>query len=135
MRDGTFDNSSNSAWKTLTVKLVICSVRVSYMHAIALSFVHSLIPQLGTSLARPVIARAQIKVAQENDCGFVSHGCTGKGNDQGRNNVKSTSKANNNKTIVRFELAFYTLQPTIKVIAPWRLQCVYFPSSQASSHC
>ncbi|KAF2870255.1 argininosuccinate synthase [Massariosphaeria phaeospora] len=59
---------------------------------------------LGTSLARPVIARAQIKVAIENNCDSVSHGCTGKGNDQ-----------------VRFELAFYTLQPTIKVIAPWRL--------------
>ncbi|KAH8722935.1 argininosuccinate synthase-like protein [Phaeosphaeriaceae sp. PMI808] len=59
---------------------------------------------LGTSLARPVIARAQIRVAQQEGCGFVSHGCTGKGNDQ-----------------VRFELAFYTLQPSIKVIAPWRL--------------
>lgn len=59
---------------------------------------------LGTSLARPVIARAQIRVAQQEGCDFVSHGCTGKGNDQ-----------------VRFELAFYTLQPTIKVIAPWRL--------------
>lgn len=59
---------------------------------------------LGTSLARPVIARAQIRVAQQENCQFVSHGCTGKGNDQ-----------------VRFELAFYTLQPSIKVIAPWRL--------------
>jgi argininosuccinate synthase len=59
---------------------------------------------LGTSLARPVIARAQIRVAQQEGCDFVSHGCTGKGNDQ-----------------VRFELAFYTLQPSIKVIAPWRL--------------
>lgn len=59
---------------------------------------------LGTSLARPVIARAQIRVAQQEGCQFVSHGCTGKGNDQ-----------------VRFELAFYTLQPSIKVIAPWRL--------------
>ena len=59
---------------------------------------------LGTSLARPVIARAQIRVAQQEGCGFVSHGCTGKGNDQ-----------------VRFELAFYTLQPSIKVIAPWRM--------------
>jgi argininosuccinate synthase len=58
---------------------------------------------LGTSLARPVIARAQIKVAQKEGCVAVSHGCTGKGNDQ-----------------VRFELAFYALQPTIKVIAPWR---------------
>lgn len=59
---------------------------------------------LGTSLARPIIARAQIGVAKETGCQFVSHGCTGKGNDQ-----------------VRFELAFYALQPKIQVIAPWRL--------------
>lgn len=58
---------------------------------------------LGTSLARPVIARAQIRVAQRTGCGCVSHGCTGKGNDQ-----------------VRFELAFHAISPGIKVIAPWR---------------
>ncbi|KAI0472197.1 argininosuccinate synthase [Xylariaceae sp. FL0804] len=58
---------------------------------------------LGTSLARPIIARGQMKAAVENGCQFVSHGCTGKGNDQ-----------------VRFELAFYTINPEIKVIAPWR---------------
>ncbi|KAF2221164.1 argininosuccinate synthase [Elsinoe ampelina] len=63
---------------------------------------------LGTSLARPVIARAQIKVAQAEGCFAVSHGCTGKGNDQ-----------------VRFELAFYALQPTITVIAPWREPVFY----------
>lgn len=50
-----------------------------------------------------MIARAQIAVAQKEGCIAVSHGCTGKGNDQ-----------------VRFELAFYALQPSIKVIAPWR---------------
>ncbi|KXN70730.1 argininosuccinate synthase [Conidiobolus coronatus NRRL 28638] len=60
---------------------------------------------LGTSLARPIIARAQIEVANQENCTHVSHGCTGKGNDQ-----------------VRFELAFYGLQPKIQVIAPWRLQ-------------
>lgn len=64
--------------------------------------------KLGTSLARPVIARAQIAVAQREGCVAVSHGCTGKGNDQ-----------------VRFELAFYALQPNIKVIAPWRLPVFY----------
>ena len=62
----------------------------------------------GTSLARPVIARAQIAVAQAENCVAVSHGCTGKGNDQ-----------------VRFEPAFYALQPSIKVIAPWRLPEFY----------
>ncbi|KAI8164927.1 Argininosuccinate synthase [Colletotrichum sp. SAR 10_86] len=58
---------------------------------------------LGTSLARPIIARGQMRAAVQEGCQFVSHGCTGKGNDQ-----------------VRFELAFYTINPEIKVIAPWR---------------
>jgi len=71
---------------------------------------------LGTSLARPVIARGMISVADREGCDFVSHGCTGKGNDQ-----------------VRFELAFYGLKPDIKVIAPWRLPEFYnrFPGRQA----
>lgn len=59
---------------------------------------------LGTSLARPVIARRQIEIAAREKCAYVSHGCTGKGNDQ-----------------VRFELAYYALKPDIKVIAPWRV--------------
>ncbi|KAI6250476.1 Argininosuccinate synthase [Erysiphe necator] len=63
---------------------------------------------LGTSLARPVIARSQIRVAQKENCFAVAHGCTGKGNDQ-----------------VRFELAYYALEPKIKVIAPWRLPEFY----------
>jgi len=63
---------------------------------------------LGTSLARPVIARGQIAVAQREGCVAVSHGCTGKGNDQ-----------------VRFELAFYALKPDIKVISPWRIPEFY----------
>ncbi|KAG8831416.1 argininosuccinate synthetase [Serendipita sp. 399] len=63
---------------------------------------------LGTSLARPVIARGMMEVAEKEGCDYVSHGCTGKGNDQ-----------------VRFELAFYGLKPDIKVIAPWRLPEFY----------
>ncbi|KAF8892119.1 argininosuccinate synthetase [Infundibulicybe gibba] len=63
---------------------------------------------LGTSLARPVIARGMISVAEREGCDFVSHGCTGKGNDQ-----------------VRFELAFYGLKPDIKVVAPWRIPEFY----------
>jgi len=58
---------------------------------------------LGTSMARPCIARRQVEIAKRENCAYVSHGCTGKGNDQ-----------------VRFELTFYALQPSIKVIAPWR---------------
>jgi len=58
---------------------------------------------LGTSLARPVLAKAQIAIAAKEGATYVSHGSTGKGNDQ-----------------VRFELAYYALNPEIKVIAPWR---------------
>lgn len=58
---------------------------------------------LGTSLARPVIAKRQIEIAQREGADAVAHGATGKGNDQ-----------------VRFELAYYALQPDIKVVAPWR---------------
>ena len=59
---------------------------------------------LGTSLARPLIAKAQIDVAREEGAAYVSHGATGKGNDQ-----------------VRFELGYYGLNPDIKVIAPWKM--------------
>ena len=59
---------------------------------------------LGTSIARPLIAKAQIDVAAKERADAVSHGATGKGNDQ-----------------VRFELTYYALKPAIKVIAPWRL--------------
>lgn len=58
---------------------------------------------LGTSLARPLIAKRQIEIAEQEKAFAVSHGATGKGNDQ-----------------VRFELTFYALSPHIKVIAPWR---------------
>ncbi|KAK7220619.1 hypothetical protein V2G26_008622 [Clonostachys chloroleuca] len=58
---------------------------------------------LGTSLARPILARELVKVAEEFNCEYLSHGCTGKGNDQ-----------------VRFELAWHALAPGIKIIAPWR---------------
>jgi argininosuccinate synthase len=59
---------------------------------------------LGTSLARPVIAREQVRVAAEEGADAVSHGATGKGNDQ-----------------VRFELAYLALNPRLAIIAPWRL--------------
>ncbi len=58
---------------------------------------------LGTSLARPVIAKRQIEIAQQEGADAVAHGATGKGNDQ-----------------VRFELTYYSLKPDIKVVAPWR---------------
>ncbi len=58
---------------------------------------------LGTSIARPLIAKKQIKIAEKVGADAVCHGATGKGNDQ-----------------VRFELAYYALDPTIKIVAPWR---------------
>lgn len=58
---------------------------------------------LGTSIARPLIAKRQIEIAQQTGANAVSHGATGKGNDQ-----------------VRFELGYYALEPSIRVIAPWR---------------
>ncbi len=58
---------------------------------------------LGTSFARPVIAKKQVEIAKQTGCDALSHGCTGKGNDQ-----------------VRFELTFKALAPELPVIAPWR---------------
>ena len=58
---------------------------------------------LGTSIARPLIAKRQIEIAAKTGADAVSHGATGKGNDQ-----------------VRFELGYYALNPNVKVIAPWR---------------
>jgi len=58
---------------------------------------------LGTSMARPVLAKRQAEIALKNGADAVSHGCTGKGNDQ-----------------VRFELAYKAIAPGVKIIAPWR---------------
>lgn len=58
---------------------------------------------LGTSIARPLIAKKQIEIALKENAEAVSHGATGKGNDQ-----------------VRFELTYYALKPDIKIVAPWR---------------
>ncbi len=58
---------------------------------------------LGTSTARPLIARKQVEIALQTGCDALAHGCTGKGNDQ-----------------VRFELAYQALAPELQIIAPWR---------------
>lgn len=63
---------------------------------------------LGTSLARPCIAKGAVEVAHQEDCQFISHGATGKGNDQ-----------------VRFELSTMALDPSIQIIAPWRDPAFY----------
>ncbi len=59
---------------------------------------------LGTSIARPLIAKKQVEIAHQEGADAVAHGCTGKGNDQ-----------------VRFELTYMALDPRLKVIAPWRI--------------
>ena len=59
---------------------------------------------LGTSLARPIIGKEQVRIAEQEGADAVSHGATGKGNDQ-----------------VRFELAYLALNPDLKIIAPWRI--------------
>jgi argininosuccinate synthase len=59
---------------------------------------------LGTSLARPLIAKRQVEIAKKYGCDAVSHGSTGKGNDQ-----------------VRFEMAYIALEPGLKIIAPWKI--------------
>ncbi|AMD19097.1 HBR196Cp [Eremothecium sinecaudum] len=71
--------------------------------AVQVNAVYEDVYLLGTSLARPVIAKAQIEVAEREGCFAVAHGCTGKGNDQ-----------------IRFELGYYALRPDVVVIAPWR---------------
>ncbi|KAJ8390034.1 hypothetical protein AAFF_G00111950 [Aldrovandia affinis] len=63
---------------------------------------------LGTSIARPCIARRQVTIARQEGAQFVSHGATGKGNDQ-----------------IRFELTCYALYPAVQIIAPWRIPEFY----------
>jgi len=65
---------------------------------------------LGTSFARPLIAKRMVEIAELEGADAVAHGCTGKGNDQ-----------------VRFELTFKALNPKLRVIAPWRPQCARIP--------
>ncbi|XP_071947870.1 argininosuccinate synthase-like [Antedon mediterranea] len=63
---------------------------------------------LGTALARPCIAKGMIQVAKESDAAYISHGATGKGNDQ-----------------IRFELACYAMYPEVEIIAPWKIPEFY----------
>ncbi|KAL8803865.1 MAG: hypothetical protein Q9182_002921 [Xanthomendoza sp. 2 TL-2023] len=103
-----FDAAQSKAEKIGAKKCIVEDLREQFVTefitpAIQCNAVYESVYLLGTSLARPVIARAMIEVARKEGCFAVSHGCTGKGNDQ-----------------VRFELAFYALQPDIVVIAPWR---------------
>jgi argininosuccinate synthase len=96
------------AYATGASKVVVKDLRQEFLTdyvfpALAAGAVYEHKYLLGTSLARPVIAKHQVEVALEQGATAVAHGCTGKGNDQ-----------------VRFELAYQALAPELKIIAPWR---------------
>ncbi|MFN2491972.1 MAG: argininosuccinate synthase [Pyrinomonadaceae bacterium] len=96
------------ALKTGGSKLYVEDLRDEFVRkyvwtAVKANAVYEGVYLLGTSLARPVIAKRQIEIARKEGADAVGHGATGKGNDQ-----------------VRFELTYYALEPDIKVIAPWR---------------
>lgn len=104
-----FKAAEEKALKIGATKYVCVDVREEFVEkilfpAVQVNAVYEDVYLLGTSLARPVIAKAQIDVAEKEGCFAVAHGCTGKGNDQ-----------------IRFELAFYALKPDIKCITPWRM--------------
>uniref|UniRef100_M4DRR3 argininosuccinate synthase n=1 Tax=Brassica campestris TaxID=3711 RepID=M4DRR3_BRACM len=79
---------------------------------------------LGTSMARPVIAKAMVDVAAEVGADAVAHGCTGKGNDQASTWILLLQNTFMDSYIsffsVRFELTFFSLNPELKVVVPWR---------------
>jgi argininosuccinate synthase len=102
------DGLEAKALETGASKLYVEDLRSEFVReyvwpAIKANAIYEGVYLMGTSLARPVIAKRQIEIARKENADAVAHGATGKGNDQ-----------------VRFELTYYSLQPDIKVIAPWR---------------
>src|ERR687884_1370815 len=102
------DGLDAKARETGASKLYIEDLREEFVReyvwtAVKANAVYEGVYLLGTSLARPVIAKRQIEIARREGADAVAHGATGKGNDQ-----------------VRFELTYYALEPDIKVVAPWR---------------
>jgi len=98
----------SKAYKTGASKVVVEDLREEFLTgyvwpALKAGAVYENKYLLGTALARPVIAKHQVEVALREGATAVSHGCTGKGNDQ-----------------VRFEMAYQALAPELKVVAPWR---------------
>ncbi|HYO90741.1 MAG TPA: argininosuccinate synthase [Pyrinomonadaceae bacterium] len=102
------DGLEAKAMETGAAKLYVEDLREEFVReyvwtAVKANAVYEGVYLLGTSLARPVIAKRQIEIARHESADAVAHGATGKGNDQ-----------------VRFELTYYALEPDIKVVAPWR---------------
>ena len=102
------EEAERKAWETGACAVFIEDLRDEFVRdyvfpAISANAVYEGSYLLGTSIARPLIAKKQIEIAKREGAFAVSHGATGKGNDQ-----------------VRFELTFYALHPDVKIIAPWR---------------
>jgi argininosuccinate synthase len=102
------ESVTRKAYATGAAKVVVKDIREEFLTeyvfpALAAGAVYEHKYLLGTSLARPVIAKHQVQTALEEGATAVAHGCTGKGNDQ-----------------VRFEHAYQALAPQLKIIAPWR---------------
>jgi argininosuccinate synthase len=99
---------AEKALATGAVDCVIRDLREEFVRdyvfpAIAAQAIYEGVYLLGTALARPVLAKEQVRVARETGADALAHGCTGKGNDQ-----------------LRFELAFHALAPELEIVAPWR---------------
>ncbi|KAL4216719.1 Adenylosuccinate synthetase [Mactra antiquata] len=112
-QDENFEEAKKKAQKLGAIKMVVPDVRKEFVEefiwpSIQANGVYEDRYPMGTALARPCIARAMIKVAKEEGAKYISHGATGKGNDQ-----------------IRFELSAYALHSGIEVISPWRLPEFY----------
>ncbi|XP_069690235.1 argininosuccinate synthase isoform X2 [Periplaneta americana] len=108
-QDEDFEAARKKALKIGASRVVIDDLRADFVAnfiwpAVNAGLIYESRYLLGTSLARPCISKGLIRVAQEEKAQFISHGATGKGNDQ-----------------VRFELSCYALWPKVKVVAPWRI--------------
>jgi argininosuccinate synthase len=101
------DAVKNKAMKTGAEKVYVKDLKIEWVHDYIFPMLRANAAYesylLGTSIARPMIAKAQIEIARQEKAEAVAHGATGKGNDQ-----------------VRFELTYLALQPGIRIIAPWR---------------
>lgn len=107
-QDEDLAQAAEKAMATGAVDCIVSDLREEFVRdfvfpAIACNAVYEGSYLLGTSLARPVIAREQVRVARQVQADSVAHGCTGKGNDQ-----------------LRFELTFQALAPDLAILAPWR---------------
>ncbi|OCC15865.1 Argininosuccinate synthase [Dissulfuribacter thermophilus] len=108
-QDEDWDKVREKAWATGADEVVIRDLRDEFVRDFVFPMMRANAIYegqylLGTSIARPLIAKEQVNVAHETGADAVSHGATGKGNDQ-----------------VRFELTYMALDPELKIIAPWRI--------------